>query len=98
MTSHKLRTVQGEPKINESMAQAYSTCPPKNNQPKKETSNPCECWLGSRVPELILRVGGLGLVLMTRVRLLASAESDCSRNIQEEKPHLAVPRHLNNSP
>lgn len=94
-TSHKLTAMQGEQKINKSMAQVSSTCPPKNSQPNKKNPNPCECLVDSQVPEPILRVGGLGLVLM--MRPLTSAENDCSRKIQDEKSHLAIPRHLNNS-
>lgn len=64
--------------------------PAHQKQPtKQKTLKPL--WM---LPGLILRAGGLGLVLMAWVRLLVSAESDCSRSIQDEKPHLAIPRPL----
>lgn len=65
VTSHKLKTMQGEQNRNKSAAQVYSTCPSKNNQPHKKTPTICERLLSSQVPEPMLRAGMLGLVLMT---------------------------------
>lgn len=78
------------------MAQVYSTCPPKTtNQTKKTQTHVNACWAAKSQSQYSELEGWVG---SDDMRPLTSAENYCSRKVQDEKSHLAIPRLLNNSP
>lgn len=89
VTSRKLTTMQWERKFTLPVPQKTTN----------HTKPPNHTWMlgGQPSPRANAQSGRAGAGSRD-MRPLTSAENDCSRKIQDEKSHLAIPRHLNNSP